>query len=999
MVKMRQGAIEQQPVDPGAASRAGTIAQRRGKFASDLLVEEAMNGNAPDPHLAVARGTVLQRQGRLEEALAAYDRAVSLKPDYAEAHAGRGAALLQQKRLEEALGAFDQALCHEPDAPELHFHRGVILHRQGLLEEALAAYDRAVLLKPDYAEAHAGRGAIRFQQGQLEDALAACDQALQSRPNVSELHFSRGRVLRRLARAGEALAAYEQALHLQPDYAEAHFARGVLLQEQGRLAEALEAYERARRIKPDWALAHINCGVMLQAHRRLEEALATQDQALRIQPDHPLAHLNRGVALLQLGRSTEALTAFEAALRIKPDLAQAHNNRGRILQDQGRFSEAEAAYQEALAVAPTYAAAYSNYLFCLNYDPAQDDAALAAAHRLWGERRGRRPDAFGTYGNPADPDRPLKVGLVSADFGRHPVGFFLQPLLASANPQQLRFVCYSGRILDDALTEQLKAHVPSWRSTLGLSDLELATAVRDDCIDILIDLAGHTAGHRLGCFALRPAPVQIHWAGYCHSVPCMDYSLWDPIQVPEGDERWFVEPVIRLPDVRWCYGPPDYAPQVAEPPVRERGYITFGSFNNLAKVNAEVLALWARVLQEVPESRLLLSWPTLADAQEAGRLGDLCQALGIPAERLELRRGGPDHAEVLGEYGDVDVALDPFPFSGCLTTCEALWMGVPVVTLPRTRPVSRQTQAFLSALGRTEWVAQDEEDYVRIAADLASDPARLAMLRRGQRVRMAASPVCDGRRFAQHFQKALRSIWRRWCECAPSDAAGIEERCPDRRSAAKAMAGSVRNGVAAIVCSLVFATTTLPSPALADGRGPVKSLLEMRQDRVVVQQWDLSCGAAALATLLNYQHGDPVSEREIAKGLIGREEYIENPALVRVRHGFSLLDLKRYVDGRGYKGIGYGQLTLEDLIEQAPIMVPINSLGYNHFVVFRGAQGNRVLLADPAFGNRTMLAAKFQNAWLNYPEFGRVGFVVARADETQPPNRLAPVPSDFVFLR
>jgi hypothetical protein len=183
------------------------------------------------------------------------------------------------------------------------------------------------------------------------------------------------------------------------------------------------------------------------------------------------------------------------------------------------------------------------------------------------------------------------------------------------------------------------------------------------------------------------------------------------------------------------------------------------------------------------------------------------------------------------------------------------------------------------------------------------------------------------------------------------------------------------------------------------GEGPVKSLLEMRQDRVVVQQWDLSCGAAALATLLNFQHGDPISEREIAKGLIGRKEYVANPLLVRVRHGFSLLDLKRYVEERGYRGIGYGQLTLDDLVERAPIMVPISSRGYNHFVVFRGARGNRILLADPAFGNQTMLAATFERAWLDYPKFGQVGFVVERADGAAPPNQLAPAPSDFVSLR
>jgi protein O-GlcNAc transferase len=773
--EIRADVIGHQTAD--AARLPGMIADQTSTLTSALsLVEQAINGDPSDPDLHTAHGAILQRQGRLEEALVAYDRAVCLKPDYAVAHAGRGAMFFQQGRLEEALAAYDQALRKEPDAAELHLYRGVVLQRQGRLEEALAAYDRAVCLKPDYAKAHAGRGAIRVQQGRLEEALAAYDQALQSAPDVAELHFGRGRILRRSARFPEALAAYEHALVLRPDYAEAHLARGVILQERGRFTEALEAYGRARQIKLDWALAHVNCGVMLQVHRRFDEALAAHDQALRIEPGHVLTHLNRGVTLQELGRSTEAVAALDEALRIKPDFAQAHYYRGRILRGQGRFSEAQAAYERALAVAPSYGAAYSSYLLCLNYNPRQGDADLAAAHRLWGERHGRHPDAFVTHVNSPDPDKQLIVGLVSADFGRHPVGFFVHPLLAASSPDQLQFVCYSGRFVDDELTGRLKTNASSWRSSLGLSDLDLAEAVRADEVDILIDLSGHTAGNRLGCFALRPAPVQIHWAGYCHSVPSMDYSFWDPIQVPEGDDRWFVEPVIRLPDLRWCYAPPGYAPEADEPPAKHRGYITFGSFNNLAKLNEGVIDLWARVLQEVPGSRLLLSWPTLVDAPERERLGSFFTARGIPAERFELRRGAPGHAGVLGEYGDVDIALDPFPFSGCLTTCEALWMGVPVVTLPCTRPVSRQSQAFLTALGRTEWVAQDHDDYVHIATDLASDLPRLAEFRRDQRARMAASPVCDSPRFARHFEAALRSIWQSWCARAPGTTRNAGER-------------------------------------------------------------------------------------------------------------------------------------------------------------------------------------------------------------------------------
>ena len=832
--------------------------------------------------------------------------------------------------------------------------------------------------------------------GRPQDAAALCWRILDEQPDHPDALYLLATIAHRIGNPAAALALIDKAVRLAPARARYHNDRGAILQRQGSIEEAVAAFDDAIAIQPEHADAHTNRGVGLLRLERAEEAIAAHDEALRIRPDHAVAHLNRGAALRRLGRLTEAIAAYDQALRLRPDFAQAHNNRASALQDQGRLDEARAAYQAALGVEPNYGVAHSNYLFCLNFDPAEDAAALAAPHRAWGERHGRHPDAFTAYANLPDPDRPLCVGLVSSDFGRHPVGYFLEPLLTATRPGRLRFVCYSGRLRDDDLTLRLKASAFAWRSTLGVADAALAETVRADRIDILVDLVGHTAANRLGCFALRPAPVHVHWAGYCHSVAPMDASLWDPVQVPKGDERWFAEPVVRLPDIRWCYGPPEYAPEVAEPPVLRQGYVTFGSFNNLAKVNQGVLDLWARVLEAAPGARLLLSWPTLADAREAERLGSRLSARGIAPERLELRRGASAHAGVLAEYAAVDIALDPFPFSGCLTTFEALWMGVPVVTLPRTRPASRQSQAFLAALGRNEWIASDPDDYIRIAAALASDPGRLAAVRRGQRARMAASPVCDGPRFARHFEAALRALWRGWC-ARPAGPAANDAR--GRRDHANAgQLGKSRRRRAALLAGCFALWALLPAVAPAEERRPVRSLLEMRRDKVVVQSWDLSCGAAALATLLNYQHGDPVTEREVAKGLIGREEYLKDPSLVRVRHGFSLLDLKRYVDSRGYQGIGYGRLTLEDLIEHAPIMVPLRLRGYNHFVVFRGARGNRVLLADPAFGNRTMLVDQFEDAWLEFPKFGKVGFVVAAPDGSMPPNQLAPRPGDFVAL-
>jgi protein O-GlcNAc transferase len=846
-----------------------------------------------------------------------------------------------------------------------------------------------------------------LQSGQLDVAEKLCRKLLEIAPDLAAAHLTRGCVLQRQGHLTEALAAFDRAVQIKPDYAEAHFNRGVVMESWGRLEQAIAAYDRALALRPDFPQAHFGRGIVLRRQGRLDDALEAYDRVLRINPDDHRAHTDRGAVLRQQGRLEEALAAYGQALRIAPNDAWAHNNRGNVLAFQGRFHEAAAAYENAVRLKPDFVEAHSNRLFCLMYDPAQDDVSLFAAHRGWGEQHGHPANAYVTYANPRDPAKALRVGLVSADLGRHPVGYLVEPLLAAADPAEMQIVCYSDRRVEDDRTERLRAKAAGWRSTLGVPDTALAEAIRADGIDILIDLAGHTLGNRMRLFTLRPAPVQVSWIGYPYTtgLPAIDYMLMDEVVVPPGDERWFVEQIVRLPDTRFCYAPPEHAPAPAPPPALERGFVTFGSFNNLLKVTPSVLQLWGRVLDAVPHARLLLKWATLAEPETEARYCHLLGDLGVDLGRVELRGASP-HRAMLAEYGDIDIALDPLPYSGGVTSLEALWQGVPLVTLPRSRPVSRQSQAFLTALGRPEWIANHPDDYVRIAADLAFDLARLTDLRRDQRSRMAASPLCDGSRYAHHFEAALRWMWRRWCKSQSGRITqgdrSVDTRAPTRQTdcldATAATARSLRSHVAAIAC-LLAVVGSLPSPSFAQGPAPVKSLLEMRQEKVVIQNWDLSCGAAALATLLNYQHGDPVTEREIAEGLITRQEYIDNPLLVRARHGFSLLDLKRYVDERGYEAIGYGQLTLEDLIEEAPIMVPVNFLGYNHFVVFRGMRGNRVLLADPAFGNRTMLAKKFEAGWLEYEEFGKVGFIVASADGTEPPNRLAPAATDFVSLR
>jgi predicted O-linked N-acetylglucosamine transferase (SPINDLY family) len=373
---------------------------------------------------------------------------------------------------------------------------------------------------------------------------------------------------------------------------------------------------------------------------------------------------------------------------------------------------------------------------------------------------------------PDDPERRLRVGYVSGDFCRHPVGYFLDAVLSAHDPAAVEVYAYSNSAFADDLTDRLRGLAAHWRSLAGLSDAAAAALVAGDGIDILIDLAGHTARNRLPMFARRPAPVQATWLGFWSTtgLSAMDYILTDATTVRPAEESGYSERVLRLPGCRFCYTPPDYAPPPVPPPMLAGRGVTFGSFNNLSKIGPEVVRLWATVLRTVPGARLLLKWRSLLDPIARRRVIDAFAAEGIATDQLDLRGPSP-HPAMLAEYGDMDIALDPFPFSGGLTSCEALWMGVPVVTLPGAAPASRQTLGFLRALGLDEWAAASTADYRRIAAALAADGHRLAAHRRDLRRRMAESALCDGPAFTRQVEAAYRAMWRRWCDRPLSPAA------------------------------------------------------------------------------------------------------------------------------------------------------------------------------------------------------------------------------------
>lgn len=655
-----------------------------------------------------------------------------------------------------------KAIAQDPKAAAFHSNLSNPLFSLGRIDEAIVALEKAVALKPDFADAWANLCYSLKTAGRIEAAIAAGTKAIALNPNHAAGLANIAGAMAVADRHEEAEAAARRAIAVAPQLPEAHGNLAIALHGLGRLMEAQQAIERALALRPRSPEILNNKGAILRDQDRLDEACAAFEAAASLKADYADVWSNLGNAYEAQGRLDDAEAACRRAVAIDPGHAGGHNNLGNVLKSRGAIAEATASYREALAADPKMVEAASNVLFGLNYDPSVDDRALFDEHRAFGARfAGLGGEGHGVA---RDPEKLLRVGFVSADFGIHPVGWFLQGLFGAHDRKRMEIVCYSGRRMADQMTAKLRAQAALWRPILGINDATLARQIRADAIDVLIDLSGHTAGNRPGVFALKPAPVQLSWLGYFHTTGLaqMDAVLMDEAAVPSGSERWFVEPVIRLPHGRFCYTPPDYAPPTVAPPCLARGYVAFGSFNNMTKATEKVVRTWCRILLAVPGSKLILKWKTLGTPAERERVAAQFGAHGIGPGRLDLR-GVSEHPAMLAEYGDIDIALDPFPFSGGLTSCEALWMGLPIITLPDSRPVSRQTLGFLRALGCEDWTAQDEEDYVAKAVALAKAPDALAKMRQDQRTRMAASPLCDAKTHAADVEAAIRGLWRQYC--------------------------------------------------------------------------------------------------------------------------------------------------------------------------------------------------------------------------------------------
>jgi protein O-GlcNAc transferase len=715
---------------------------------------------------ALAGAVRHQQAGRFRQAEAIYRRILAEDPGDPDALHLLGFLAHQLGRHEAAVDYIARAIARNPSAACYHVNLGNALQALARFEEAAACYREALRRQPDSAEPANNLGNALAGLGRFEEAMASFLEAIRLRPDWSLAYSNLGNVLKAQGRLEEAQACYQEALRLEPASAEAHNNLGVTLQQLGRLEEALACYREALRLKPDYADAHYNLGNGFKDQGQLEEAAASYQRAIAIRRDYAEAHNNLGFVLKEQGRLEESIASYRQALRFRPRYAEAFNNLGNALYEQGQLEEAVRCYREALALKPDFAMAHSNLLFVLHYELSGGPGPLFAEHLRWAAQQAPATTVMLPHPGERAPERRLRIGYASPDFRAHSVAYFIEPILEAHDRLGFEVFCYSDVSRPDAVTARLQSLADGWRSTFGMSEAQVENQVRQDRIDILVDLAGHTGGNRLLVFARKPAPVQVTYLGYPDTtgLRAIDYRITDEWADPPGQtEHLHTEELVRLPRGFLCYRPPRDAPEIAPLPALGTGAVTFGSFNNLAKMTPEVIALWSALLREVPGARLILKSKALGDAGAQERIRETFRQNGVAAQRIVLWGVIPGHRGHLEAYQQIDIALDSYPYHGTTTTCEALWMGVPVIVLAGGAHVSRVGVSLLSAVGLAEFIADSPERYLELAAGAARDLSRLERLRAQLRDRMTGSPLTAVTGFTRTLEDAYRRMWRRWC--------------------------------------------------------------------------------------------------------------------------------------------------------------------------------------------------------------------------------------------
>jgi len=707
--------------------------------------------------------------GRLDEAEHLYKRLHKQAPDNPDVLHLLGYVAHQKGDSQRAVTLIRKSLVRQPEGIEALNNLGLALCALGKLDEAEESFRKAITLNPDVADLHNNLGTVLQEQENLQDAESSVRRALELKSNSAESWSNLSGILHDKKHYKDAIDACLKAVELNPSLPGAHNNMGLVFMALGELKKAEKHFNRAIRLKPDHAEAFNNLASLFSRSSRLDDAEACVRRALEFRPDYAVACAKLGDILNQKGMLGEAEAAARRAIEMNPKYSDGHNVLGMALVAQGKGEEAAAAFRKAIACMAKTIYAHSNLILTLHYLPGVTQESIYEETRRWNAEHGASQAEFmRPHNNIPNPERRLKIGYVSADLKQHPVGFFFLPVIQNVNRKQFEVFCYANMVREDNVTKKIRALADHWRDISLISDEEASQTIRDDKIDILIEITGHAGNHRMVMFARKPAPIQVLSGGYyCTSgLDAMDYILSDATETPEGEGQWFSETVVRMPHGYICYAPPDYAPDVNSLPALEKGYVTFGCCNNLAKINDQVIRLWADILNAVLNSRLSLRANTLDDKATAQHVHDRFQKLGIAPERVALAGKAP-HKAFLAHYHEIDIALDPFPYTGGLTTCEALWMGVPVISIMGQTFPGRHSASHLRNVGLNDWVVETAGEYLALAEKHSHDTKKLAILRATLRDQVAKSPLCNGELYTRNLEAIYRRMWRDWCAVAP----------------------------------------------------------------------------------------------------------------------------------------------------------------------------------------------------------------------------------------
>jgi protein O-GlcNAc transferase len=758
-------AIQVEPSIAAFHANLGEAYRHLGRRA--LAIECLKRAVSIQPELAAVHstlGNLLRAEKLLPEAAAALREAIRLRPQDAEARTRLGNVLLDLKLPADAAQAFRDALQLAPNEADAHFGLATALQDQSKLDEALAIYQTVLDLNPSYAEAHVNLGIILKDRRSIDDAVARFLKALELKPGLAVAHHNLGTAYEAQDKRDAAFAQYRAAIDADPELLAARKALGVLLMRNGRYDEAWGCFQEVLRQDPRDVGAHVHCGNLLHEQGKLHGAVQWYQKAIAVDPRYAPAYSDLGAALSECGQRDQAIESCRKALELMPGMAAAHSNMAVALQAVGQIGSALIHHRKAVELDPHDSGLHANLLYHLNYESVHDPAEVFAVHRAWGERHADpRWERSRPHLNDRSPGRRLRIGYVSGHFADHAVNFFSEPILASHDHVNFEIFCYSNVSEEDDTTRRLRGYADAWHDISNIDDRQASELVRRDQIDILVDLAGHIGDNRLLVFAHKPAPVQVTYIGYQNTtgMQAMDYRLTDDYADPPGTtDAFYTEKLVRLPRSFFCYLPSSYAPAVVAPPALEKGCVTFGSMNNFTKVTPEVLSVWATILTRVPGSRLVV----LGDMVDSLKryLTQTFERHGVGPERLELanRRPRPEYLQLIQS---VDIALDPFPFNGHTTTCDALWQGVPVVNLSGSTYASRFGGSGLATVGLSELIADSIDRYTEIAVSLANDLPRLTAMRGGLRQRMTDSPLLDFAGFTRNLEAAYRKMWAQWC--------------------------------------------------------------------------------------------------------------------------------------------------------------------------------------------------------------------------------------------